>query len=295
MKTTIYIDANNLAIRCAFSQDVYQVGLNDDYYIDWEHWSYLVFSNIYKALNHVTNCNEIILAVDAKVSWRKDVWSRYKESRSNKRATGKPFDWPLFFEKYAELQEEFKKHFPFKILAIDKCEADDIIGVLVLNNPEKSQIISSDKDFIQLYIPDRVSIYSPMTRTNLLHPNTEMFLVEQSLIGQSKDDIFNIITPLDHPIGKRKPGYGEKALDKTIAYGWKRWLKDKKLEERYEFNRNLMDFRRIPEPIKENIITAREKYETPHPENIYKFFKEHHWPEYLENLTNVENRLYELY
>lgn len=255
----------------------------------------MIFSNIYQSMNHVNNCNEIVLAVDSKTSWRKDVWSRYKESRANKRTKGRELDWSLFFEKYTELQEEYKKNFPFKVILADKAEGDDIIGILVLNNEGRSQVISSDKDFIQLYDPNMVTIYSPMTKMNLMHPNPEMFLVEQSLMGQSKDDIFNIKTPLDYPVGKRKPGFGPKAVDKAIAYGWKQWLKDNKLEERYEFNRDLMDFRRIPEHIKSGILEEYESYETPHPENIYKFFKEHKWPEYLENLTNVENRLYELY
>ena len=293
--TTIFFDFNNLVIRCVFNQDVCQ---KDTYgklaYIDWEHWKYLVFSSVYGSLNHTKNCKEIILAVDHRRSWRKDVWERYKESRKKKRDK-KDFPWDEFFIKYEELQEEFKAHFPFKMLMVDKTEADDIIGVLVLKNEGQSQIISADKDFLQLYDPKNVSIYNPMKKMNVSHPNPEMFIVEECLKGQAKDDIFNIKTPLDWPVGKRKPGFGPKALDKVIAYGWKQWLKDEDLQERYEFNRDLMDFRRIPEDIKKRITDEYEGYDTPHPEKIYEFFKQHNWPEYLENLTNVENRLYVLY
>jgi len=295
MKTSIFFDFNNTVIRCVFNKDVCQKDINGDLaYVDWDYWKYLVFSSVYNSLYHVDNCGEIILAIDDKHSWRKDIWSRYKESRKKKRDKT-DFDWDEFFVKFIELQEEFKTHFPFKILKVEKAEADDIIGVLVLNNKNKSQIISVDKDFLQLYRPDMVEIYNPLKRVKVSHPNTEMFLIQECLTGQSKDDIFNIKTPLDHPEGKRKPGFGPKALDKVIAYGWKKWLKDEGLEERFEFNRNLMDFRRIPEEIKQNILDHYNSYETPEPSMLYEFFKKHNWPEYLENLHNVENRLGELY
>lgn len=286
---------NNLVIRCVFNKDVCQKDTEGKLaHIDWEHWKYLVFSSIYGSMYHVNDCTEIVLAIDDKRSWRKDVWKRYKESRKKKRDK-KDFPWNEFFERYADLQAELKAHFPFKVLFVKNTEADDIIGVLVLNNENRSQIISADKDFLQLYDPASCCIYNPMKRMHVMHPNPEMFLVEECLTGQAKDDIFNIKTPLDWPEGKRKPGFGPKALDKVIAYGWKQWLKDENLQERYEFNRDLMDFRRIPDDIQDKIFDTYHGYETPHPEKIYEFFKEHNWPEFLENLTNVENNLYKIY
>ena len=56
-----------------------------------------------------------------------------------------------------------------------------------------------------------------------------------------------------------------------------------------------MDFRKIPDDIKDGIMTKYNGYELPEPSMIYEFFKENKWPEYLDNLTNVENKLYELF
>lgn len=148
------------------------------------------------------------------------------------------------------------------------------------------------------------------------HPNPEMYLKESSLMGQQKDNIFNVLTPLDYPQELRKPQFGkkkaekflieglDKALDKDVDYKRKFIDNDGKpqiynskinLRERYEFNRNLMDFSKIPITIKETIMSKYKNYEYPHPEKIYEFFERMGWPWFLDNITNVENRLYELY
>lgn len=294
--TSVLIDFNNLVIRSVFSKDVCQkcpeTKVVTD--VDWDLWKYRVFQSCYGSLFHVKKAREVVLAVDDRKSWRYEVWSRYKESRKKKRDKDK-FDWDEFFARYTALQEEFKKHFPFKILNLERAEADDIIGVITLNTNHQIHIISTDKDFLQLYNANRVRIFNPMKQTEVSHPNPNMFLVQECLIGQAKDDIFNIKTPLDWPEGKRKPGFGPKALDKVIAYGWKDWLKDNDLVERFVFNRQLMDFSKIPEDIKKGVLEQYNSYETPTPDMIYEFFKENQWPEYLENLTNVENKLYEIY
>jgi hypothetical protein len=177
---------------------------------------------------------------------------------------------------------------------VPRCEADDIIGVLTLNTEEKIHIISMDKDFLQLSC-DRVSIYDPLKKTNVSHPNPDIFLIEQCLIGQKKDDIYNIITPLDHPHGKRKPGFGPAALEKVMVYGWYGWLQDNNLVDRFKFNLRLMDFRMIPEDVKATVLKEYNDYVLPPPDMIYNFFKDHEWPTYIEKLTAVENNLYRLY
>jgi hypothetical protein len=57
--------------------------------------------------------------------------------------------------------------------------------------------------------------------------------------------------------------------EKIIAGGYKKWLKDNKLEERFEINRNLIDFTRIPVSLREKILKSYSSYVTPQPEILY--------------------------
>ena len=197
---------------------------------------------------------------------------------------------------YDEFMEELKTHTPFKVIKIANVEADDTIGHLALNNPQDFYIISTDKDFLQLS-SKRVKIFNPLKKVLVEHPNPELFLVQECMTGQAKDNIYNIKTPLDHPDDKRKPGFGEKAFEKALAGagGWEAFVDEGGYRERFEFNRNLMDFARIPDEIKRRIDRDYNGYVKANPDNIYTFIEKHGWPDYLGNFTNVENKLLTLY
>ncbi len=289
-------DANNLAMRCVHVGDVKTVDKKTKIVtdVDFEYMRYLIFSSIYKSI-FSTKSSTIVVAIDDKRSWRYDIWDRYKEDRKKKKLTDtSEFPWVKFFEEYNELMDDIKTHLPIKVLQRKSAEADDIIGVIALNEVSPCTVISNDKDYLQLS-NSRVDIYNPMKRMNVSHPDPEMFLVEQSMCGQAKDSIFNIKTPLDHPEGKRKPGFGPKAFEKVVIYGVDKWLDDNGLTDRYEFNRTLMDFKLIPEDLQNGIMDDYVNYKYPDPEMIYKFFKKYGWPEYLNDFTNVENNLMQLY
>lgn len=291
----ILFDMNNLAIRCVHIGDVKTVDAKTKEIvdIDWDYWKFVIFNNIYSSLFKVKDVKTVVLAIDDKHSWRYDIWSRYKEDRKKKKDKDN-FPWDLFFQKYEELAEEFHTHLPFKVIHVDRAEADDIIGTIVLETTDNSEIVSNDRDFLQL-CGDRVKVYNPMKQAHVDHPDPPFFLVEQCFLGQSKDSIFNIKTPDDWPDDKRKPGFGPKAFEKAVEYGWKEYLEDNQLKERFKRNLDLIDFRRIPDDIKKSIMDAYNNYEYPHPENIWKFIKANNWPDYVEGFTQLENRLLELY
>jgi hypothetical protein len=142
-----------------------------------------------------------------------------------------------------------------------------------------------------------------------------MFLRELSLMGQRKDNIPNVKTPLDWPSELRKPGLGKKTCEKIFIQGIDNYLNDilkykKKykdnegntqvytgrsdLKERYEFNRNLIDFKRIPNTIRERVLWKYKNYKFPEPW-MYPFFDKKGWPEFLENYTWVEDKLLRLF
>lgn len=293
---TVCFDVSNLAIRNLFGPDVLILDPKDKKNVldtNYDLLKYRIFDSIYKSLFKVQEVREIVLAMDDRRSWRKLYWKKYKANRKESRERLN-LDWDAYFAMYDEFMEDMKQHLPFKVIKTADTEADDIIGALVHEKPQEFYIISTDKDFLQLSSP-RVKIFNPLKKVHVEHPNPELFLVEESMCGQSKDNIYNIKTPLDYPDGKRKPGFGPKAFEKVLAFGWEKWLDENDLRERYEFNRNLMDMARIPKEIKRRIFREYDGYKQPDPNNIYTFIKKHGWPEYLDNFTNVENKIMELY
>lgn len=312
---SLLVDLNNVTMSKLFSKHVMVKDSYNVESIDYGLWKYSVFSAIYGYLSKYNNVTEVVLAADSGISWRKVYFPRYKEHR---KATKDKFniDWKEYQQHFNDLIAELKCHFPFKIIWIKYCEGDDIIGTIALNRKDKKfVIVSSDQDYLQL-CRNGVRLFSIQKQAEMSHPNPEMFLKESSLMGQQKDNIFNVLTPLDYPAELRKPPFGKKKAEKFLIEGldsalnndveYKRKFTDAdgkpkvynskiNLQERYNFNRNLMDFSKIPDTIKQKILKAYNEYEYPHPEKIYEFFRNQGWPYFIDHLTNVENKLYELY
>jgi hypothetical protein len=295
---SVCFDVNNLAMRNLFGQDVLTYDPKDKTKVlakNYELMKFRIFDSIYRSLFKVNGVREVILAMDDRRSWRKLYWSRYKAHRKDARDK-LDFDWDAYYTMYEGFFQEIKDHFPFKVIKCKDTEADDVIGVLCLEKQQDFYVISNDKDFLQLG-GKNITIYNPLKKTHVSHPNPELFLVEECMKGQSKDNIFNVKTPLDHPDDKRKPGFGDKAFEKVLSYagGWESWLEDNNLRERYEFNRNLMDFARIPKEIQRRVITSYDEYTQPDGDFILEFFKKYKWPDYLDNFNKVENKIMSVY
>lgn len=296
MPKTVLLDGNNVMMRCLHTDgtliyDTYDNKKVVDY--DWNWFRFSIFKSIYFSLVQAKDAQECVFAIDgdSKSTWRKLYWSRYKENRKKDETV----DWELVFDKYFSFMQEIKENFPIKVLRHKNAEGDDIIATIVMNTPQEHFIVSVDKDFQQLYENGRVSIYSPIKQSTIEHPNPEMFIVEQCMIGQAKDNIFNIITPIDHPDGKRKPGFGEKSFEKVFISGWREWLKEKGLEERFEFNRNLIDFKRIPKTLQTAIMEMYKVKNYAEPDKMYEFIKKNNWTFFMEDWTRVEYVLLNLY
>lgn len=297
MPVTSFFDTNNLIIRAVHIKDVKTVDKSTKKVmdIDWKYWEYIVFTSIYTSLFKVKNTREVVLAIDDKASWRYGVWPRYKEDRKKKKDKNtEEFPYDELFERYDAFMSEIRNHLPIKVMKVKGAEGDDIIGCITRRLTHDVHIISSDKDFLQLS-SNRVKVYDPLKQCYVSHPNPEIFLTEQCLIGQSKDSIFNIITPIDWPEGKRKPGFGEKACEKAMVIGVDKFLKDKGLEERFKFNYQLMSFSEIPEALCDTIMDEYNSYKYPDPAMIWEFIKMKDWPEYTDRFTQLENKFMELY
>jgi 5'-3' exonuclease len=282
-------DMNNLMIRCFFSSAVKPTSKNPDYDL----WKYLVFDNMYMSITKDMTVNELVVAVDHSVSWRRLFWDRYKEHRKKQRSKI-DIDWTSLFEQMDSFLLEIKESIPFKVLKIKNAEADDIIAIICKKRNNIYNIISTDEDYLQLS-SNNVKIYNPLKKKYVKCKDPKMFVIEKCLTGQSKDGIFNVLTPIDYPNNKRKPPFGESKLKKVLNEGYENWLFDNNLEERFKFNRVLMDFDYIPDVISKRILLEYDNYRMPDPSYLYDFFYKNKFMKYLENFSNVENRLLDLY
>ena len=291
-KNVILVDFNNLVYRAFFTKEVSLEQAEPNFLL----WKYMVVNNIYRSLYKVSNVSDVVLAVDDFISWRKVYWGRYKESRKIQRDKTKGVNWQIFFDELNNFMDELKENLPFKTIKIQSAEADDIIAILCMEKKESDYvIISNDEDFLQLTSLPNVKLFCPNEETYIKEENTESFIAKLCLMGQKKDDIFNIRTPLDWPQGKRKPPFGDKMLRVVMAEDVEKWIENNNLVERYKANKILVDFRKIPQVIRKRILDQYETYELPDPSNMYKFFSRNKMKGFLDEYDKVEQKLMSLY
>lgn len=289
MSTNIF-DLNNLAIRTFCSKDI--EGTTDNPNIQL--WKYFLIDSIYKSLFH-GDVSEVILAVDDRKSWRKLYWDRYKESRKLKRDSSN-INWDVFHSEYNNFTSEIRGFLPFKVISAENAEADDVIGILTQKDNRDYVVISNDEDYLQI-VSDHVKVYNPTKMEFMTCDDPEMFVVTKCLTGQSKDDIFSIVVPDDHPKGKRKPGFGAVSAKKVIDSGYKEWLDEKgdEYKKRFRRNRILIDFKLIPNVIRTRILNTYTSYKLAPPDKIYEFFDRNKFGSFLEDFNIVESKLLKLY
>ena len=93
--------------------------------------------------------NEVVICVDGPDPWRRDVFEQYKAKRREGRESSST-DWESVFGLIHTIKEEIRDNFPYKVVQLDKVEADDIIAVICKKHHDKKVlIISGDKDFQQ--------------------------------------------------------------------------------------------------------------------------------------------------
>ena len=128
----------------------------------------------------------------------------YPEYKANRHIT-KISNWDAFDNQEEESEAitnqiirlvDYLKCLPVDIVAIDKIEADDVIGYLATRFPEKVTILSTDQDYIQL-VSESISVYSPIKKT-VYNPaqvikeygiTPQNFLVSKVILGDKGDNV----------------------------------------------------------------------------------------------------------
>ena len=206
---------------------------------------------------------ELVLAVDASNNWRKTAFPQYKASRK-KTQKESTFDWGEAFRILNKIREEIAENFPYTVVRVDGCEADDVIGTLVTRNPdpnrdydpEKIMIVSSDRDFLQLQKYKFVRQYSPLLKKELTVDNPRVWLQTHIIKGDKGDGVPNILSDDNVFVeGFRQTPITQKKIDSIIedleegellyAASWYR---------NYCRNKKLIDLSETPKELRREII-----------------------------------------
>jgi len=207
----------------------------------------------------------IVIACDGRKYWRKEVFANYKSNRKKSRSNS-GHDWNSIFETLGNIREELKEYSPYKVIHIERAEADDIIGVLTKNAPtsEKILILSSDKDFVQLHTNPLVKQWSPSMKKWIKSDNPTLQLHELIITGDKDDGIPNILSG-DNYIAE---GVRQKPVTKKFLSEFKLESSNSDTIRNWHRNQMLIDLSFIPEDLKSDIINT---YETIQPANKQKF------------------------
>lgn len=211
---------------------------------------------------------EMVIACDGKQYWRKDIFPHYKAGRKAARDK-QDLDWTLIFDTISLIREEIAEHFPYRVIHIDKAEADDIIGTLagwtqtnglienaLFADKQPVMIVSSDGDFKQLHKYDNVKQYNPILKKDVTVDDPAAYL--RAHIAKAGDDgIPNVLSPDDVFIteGVRQTPMRQARLDLFIEKG-RDACEDPEQTKRWDRNNALINLDLIPESIKGAIISA---------------------------------------
>ena len=197
---------------------------------------------------------EIVICCDSGNVWRKDIFPYYKARRKTDRDES-PLDWNQFFTMMNKIRDEIRDYFPYKVIRVDKAEADDIIAVITKEccYQEKILILSGDKDYQQLQKYPNVSQYNPVLKKWLKCVNPEAYLKEH-IIKAGDDGIPNILSKDSSFVEKiRQTPITAKRLA-TYMSGEPEETMDTQTLRNYNRNKILIDFNEIPKYISDEIL-----------------------------------------
>ena len=226
-------------------------------------------------VKHKEKYGEIVICCDGSKNWRRDYFPQYKHKRKSARKESK-LDWNELFRITNLVLSEIKENFPWKVIDVDECEADDVIGELVRGTQEFGQyenvmIISGDKDFAQLQSYGNVAQYSPVQRKFIKEDNPKLQLWNLVLKGDTSDGVPNVLSSDNCFVDEtRQTPLRQAKIDQLIQ-------DPKSLGEEvyrnYIRNKTLIDLDNTPQEVKDKIATQYNNYVLPR-QNVMNYLVE---------------------
>jgi len=211
---------------------------------------------------------QIVICTDGRKYWRKEVFEHYKAGRKKARDAS-DLDWKLIFDTLSEMREDLVKYFPYKVIHVERAEADDIIAVMtkwvqeneliqegLMEEPQKVLILSSDKDFKQLQAEWNVKQWSPMQKKYVTASKSEIrdWMIEHIVKGDAGDGVPNIFSKDDvFVVGERQKVVSAKRLAEFIEKGKDACRSDDE-KRNWDRNEKLVNFSHIPADVENEIV-----------------------------------------
>ena len=213
---------------------------------------------------------QMVLACDSSNVWRRTAFPNYKAGRKENRAKSE-HDWEFIFDVLAKIKKEIKDFLPYKVVAVESTEADDIIATLCKRTNEKVLILSGDKDFIQLH-NDRIKQYNPVLNKFVgKDENPVIYIREHILKGDRSDGIPNFLSDDNVFIeGRRQTPLTKKKIEAWVNEVVPTF--NDVQQKNYERNRQLIDLNYIPKEIEDNINREFDNVEVATRDKILGYF-----------------------
>ena len=176
---------------------------------------------------------------------------------------------------------------PYRVVTLEGCEADDIIGVICKEYSHRDYnilIVSSDKDFIQLQRYPNVFQWSPRTKKFLKEDFPEKQLRALIVKGDRGDGIPNILSNDDCLV----EGLRQKPMSKKKIMDWLNISPEKHFEgeilRNFKRNETLIDLGCIPDKIEINIRTRYESDQYLGRDRMLNYFIKHRLKDMTESI-----------
>jgi hypothetical protein len=222
---------------------------------------------------------DMVICADGRQNWRKNIFPHYKAAR-HKEKDNNFIDWENLYKAIESFKLDLKINFPYKVIELHDAEADDIIAVLSKNAKEPTLIVSSDKDFKQLHQYKNVKQYCPRKKSMINVSNPSKELLELVIRGDVSDGVPNIRSDGDTFVDKAK-----RQLPMTVKH-FENFMKEipKELQENYERNDRLINFKNIPINIQQRILEEYNKPALGNKQKIYQYFMNNRMKNLLQNV-----------
>lgn len=224
----------------------------------------------------VADYGEIVICADGKNTWRREAFPYYKANRKKSRDESE-LDWNNLFSVMNTIRDELKEVFPYKVIHMEHCEADDIIGTVINENGtelntggERFLILSGDKDYVQLQRYANVDQYDPVRKRWVRNDNPEQYLIEHVLKGDTGDGVPNILSADNClAIGQRQKPMTKKRIEQ---YSKGTDEMDEETLRRYYRNKMMIDLTQIPTNYQESILEEYMQDKGIGREHLFNFF-----------------------
>lgn len=227
----------------------------------------MIFESLRQNINQFKQyANVVVIGIDGRKSWRKDVFKYYKAKRATDRQKIAPnVNWTEVFQTIDQIADDIEANFPYVVIRNEKAEGDDIVGTIVkywydIDPFDGIMIIGGDKDFKQLHFDSRVRQYSPVLKDYVKSEGAEIERKNIILSGDRLDGVPNVFSRDDCFVRDiRMTKLTAKRKAELLAYEHPDDIRDQAVRRNYYRNMVLTDLAMTPKAIQQDII---EQFET---------------------------------